>query len=48
MIAEGVETEEQEAFLLAEGCFEVQGYRYAKPLPAAEFAAWFRQRTASA
>ncbi len=48
VIAEGVETEEQEAFLLAEGCFEVQGYRYAKPLPVAEFAAWFRKRAASA
>ncbi len=41
-IAEGVETEAQERFLFNEGCFEVQGFRYAKPMPAAEFAGWFR------
>jgi diguanylate cyclase (GGDEF)-like protein len=32
-IAEGVETPEQLAFLLAAGCHHVQGYYYSKPLP---------------
>lgn len=32
VIAEGIETKEQEAFLLEVGCDEVQGYYYAKPL----------------
>jgi EAL domain-containing protein (putative c-di-GMP-specific phosphodiesterase class I) len=39
VVAEGVETEEQERHLVALGCDEFQGYRYARPLPAAEFAA---------
>lgn len=32
IVAEGVETAAQEAFLLGQGCDEVQGYRYARPL----------------
>jgi diguanylate cyclase (GGDEF)-like protein len=36
VIAEGVETIEQMDFLEALGCNEVQGYYYAKPMPAAE------------
>jgi predicted signal transduction protein with EAL and GGDEF domain len=35
--AEGVETEAQIAFLLAERCDEAQGYFLARPVPAAEF-----------
>jgi EAL domain-containing protein (putative c-di-GMP-specific phosphodiesterase class I) len=30
--AEGVETEEQQAILLAEGCSEMQGYLFSRPL----------------
>jgi len=37
--AEGVETEEQMQRLSAEGCVEVQGYLYSKPVPADEIAA---------
>lgn len=33
VIAEGVETREHENFLISEGCDEVQGFRYSKPLP---------------
>lgn len=36
IVAEGIETEEQGAFLLKEGCLIAQGYHYFKPLPASE------------
>jgi EAL domain-containing protein (putative c-di-GMP-specific phosphodiesterase class I) len=38
VIAEGVETKEQEAILRRIGCDNVQGYLYARPMPANEFA----------
>lgn len=37
VIAEGVETKEHEAFLRAEKCDEVQGFRYSKPIPLENF-----------
>ena len=40
VIAEGVETEAQLAFLRAQGCDAFQGYLYSRPIPAAEFPAW--------
>lgn len=36
VLAEGVETETQRDCLLQEGCYEVQGYLYGRPLPVEE------------
>ncbi|MCP1497661.1 diguanylate cyclase (GGDEF)-like protein [Pseudomonas migulae] len=43
VIAEGVETLEQEAYIISEGCHEGQGYFYSKPLPARELGAYLKQ-----
>jgi len=43
-IAEGVETAGQLAFLRLQGCNEVQGFYFSKPLPAAQFEAYLRQQ----
>ena len=43
VIAEGVETIEQEAYIIAQGCNEGQGYLYSKPLPARELTAYLKQ-----
>lgn len=37
VVAEGIETEVQEAVALESGCDALQGYRYSEPVPAAEF-----------
>ena len=42
VVAEGVETPEQLKHLRSEGCNEMQGYYFAKPMPADEFVAFFR------
>jgi diguanylate cyclase (GGDEF)-like protein/PAS domain S-box-containing protein len=42
VVAEGVETTAQAAFLLNQKCEEAQGFLYSKPLPAAEFEAYLR------
>ncbi|MGC4060661.1 MAG: EAL domain-containing protein [Aquabacterium sp.] len=40
VVAEGVETLEQESILLEIGCDEFQGFRYAKPMPAQLLCTW--------
>ena len=41
-LAEGVEDIMQRDQLFALGCTQIQGYLYAKPMPMAEFIAWYR------
>jgi len=43
VIAEGVETREQLAFLVAGGCLLFQGYLFSKPLPLADFEAFLQR-----
>jgi len=44
IVAEGVETLDQENFLRAHHCDQVQGYLISKPVPADEFAAFMADR----
>jgi len=46
VIAEGVETRAQEAYVIAQGCHEGQGYLYSKPLPAEELVTWLKRVSA--
>jgi diguanylate cyclase (GGDEF)-like protein len=48
VIAEGVETAEQLAFLAADSCDEIQGYYISRPVPVQEFAAVYRRLLPSA
>jgi EAL domain-containing protein (putative c-di-GMP-specific phosphodiesterase class I) len=43
-IAEGVETASQLAFLRLQGCDEVQGYYFSKPLPSVQFEEFVRKQ----
>jgi diguanylate cyclase (GGDEF)-like protein/PAS domain S-box-containing protein len=43
IVAEGVETAEQMAFLRELGCDQLQGYLFSQPVPAAEFATMLRE-----
>jgi len=48
VIAEGVETEQQQDFLRAEGCGEGQGYFYSRPVSAAVFFSAWKQQSSHA
>jgi diguanylate cyclase (GGDEF)-like protein/PAS domain S-box-containing protein len=43
VVAEGVESLEEQAQLARWGCDEIQGYLYTRPLPPRELAQWLRQ-----
>jgi EAL domain-containing protein (putative c-di-GMP-specific phosphodiesterase class I) len=45
VIAEGIEEEAQQAHLKAQGCHEVQGFFYAKPMPEEDFLAFLQQNS---
>ena len=47
VIAEGVETKEQEAFLRSHACDEMQGYYFSKPTPPDQFAELLRRHIPS-
>ncbi|MEH6875092.1 MAG: PAS domain S-box protein, partial [Candidatus Competibacter sp.] len=44
VVAEGLETEEQQSILLDQGCDFAQGYLFSAPLPAEEFVEWMIRR----
>jgi diguanylate cyclase (GGDEF)-like protein len=46
VVAEGVETEGQRAVLVGHGCDELQGYLFARPMPAGDVLPWIRARDA--
>jgi diguanylate cyclase (GGDEF)-like protein/PAS domain S-box-containing protein len=48
LVAEGVETGEQLAYLRSIGCTLVQGYYFAKPMPAADIPAWLGEKRLTA
>jgi EAL domain-containing protein (putative c-di-GMP-specific phosphodiesterase class I) len=47
VLAEGVETEEQLAFLRDHGCHAMQGFLYSRPISPGEFVRFFQERCAA-
>jgi len=47
VVAEGVETQEQQTFLLNHACDAMQGYYFSRPVPQEQFASFLRQHVAS-
>jgi EAL domain-containing protein (putative c-di-GMP-specific phosphodiesterase class I) len=47
VVAEGVETADQERFLLSLGCDTFQGYLYSRPIEADDLAELLRERASA-
>ena len=47
VVAEGVETHQEEDMLRRQGCDEIQGYLYSRPLSPRDLALWLRQQHAA-
>ncbi|BCN92424.1 two-component system response regulator [Thiomicrorhabdus immobilis] len=43
VVAEGIETKEQQAFLQSHNCNILQGYKFGKPMPKDEFTVWLQK-----
>lgn len=48
VVAEGIETLADEEQLKAQGCRFVQGYRYARPMPASKVVTWLKHNRRAA
>ena len=46
-VAEGVETQEQQAFLTSQGCYLMQGYYFGRPMPPEQFEKLLHARNTS-
>ncbi|MCF5936300.1 EAL domain-containing protein, partial [Xanthomonas perforans] len=46
VVAEGVETVQEDALLRQQGCDEIQGYFYSRPLSPRDMAQWLREADA--
>ncbi|NEK65090.1 MAG: EAL domain-containing protein, partial [Xanthomonas perforans] len=46
VVAEGVETVQEDALLRQQGCDEIQGYFYSRPLSPRDMAQWLREAEA--
>jgi diguanylate cyclase (GGDEF)-like protein/PAS domain S-box-containing protein len=46
VVGEGIESEDALKYLRRQGCDQAQGFLFSHPLPADEFAAWYRSRSA--
>lgn len=44
VLAEGVETDEEYRAVRTGGCDEMQGYAFARPMPADQLATWLEER----
>ena len=46
VIGEGIESEDSLRYLQEQGCSQAQGFWFSRPLPASEFADWYREQQA--